>query len=150
MMNIDILPTIAELTHAKLPDHEIDGKNVWDIWTGSSTESAQEAYFFYYNVNELHGVRYNHWKMYFPHRYRTLNGKPGGTDGFPVAYEQDTLLQIELYNLNDDIGEQLDVADQHPEVIAEINALAQRMRGKLGDSLLDVKGSDNRTAGSRK
>jgi len=40
MMNIDILPTIANLTNAKLPDHSIDGKNVWDTWTGSTTESV--------------------------------------------------------------------------------------------------------------
>jgi len=57
MMNIDIFPTIAHLTNTQLPSQIIDGKNVWDIWSGKSTESSHEAYFYYYKVNELHAVR---------------------------------------------------------------------------------------------
>ena len=34
MMTIDLLPTIAEITGAALPENNIDGKSVWDIWTG--------------------------------------------------------------------------------------------------------------------
>lgn len=147
MMNIDIMPTIAEITGSSLPNKTIDGKSVWNIWNGSSQVSPQEAYFFYYHINELHGVRYKNWKMYFPHRYRTLNGRPGGKGGIPVDYEYNTIDQIELYDLSNDISETTDVADKNPEVVKKIESISDKMRKKLGDKLYDVTGQENRPIG---
>ena len=150
MMTIDLLPTIAEITGAKLPELKIDGKSVWDIWTGKSNKSPHDAYFFYYKSNELHGVRYNDWKLYFPHTYRSLNGREGGKDGYPVNYDMNKIDEIELYDLNNDISESKNVADQHPKIVLEIKSLADEMRKKLGDKLLSIKGTENRPAGSVK
>lgn len=147
MMTIDILPTIAGLTGAELPVNKIDGKDIWDIWTGDSKESPHEAYYFYYHVNELHGIRHGKWKMYYPHRYRTLNGRPGGKDGLPVHYEQDTITQIELYDLSTDISEQSDVAAENPEVVAKIKTFGEAIRVELGDALMDTKGKGTRAVG---
>lgn len=147
MMNIDILPTIAEITGSVLPAKPIDGKSVWSIWNGSVQESPHEAYFFYYHVNELHGVRYKNWKMYFPHRYRTLNGRPGGKNGIPVHYEYNTINQIELYDLSKDISETMNVAAANPEIISKIKSLADDMRLELGDKLYDQVGQGNRPIG---
>ena len=150
MMTIDLLPTIAEITGAKLPELKIDGKSVWDIWTGKSNKSPHDAYFFYYKSNELHGVRYNDWKLYFPHTYRSLNGREGGKDGYPVNYDMNEIDEIELYDLKNDISESKNVADQHPKIVLEIKSLADEMRKKLGDKLLNIKGTENRPAGSVK
>ncbi len=147
MMNIDILPTIAEITAADLPDKAIDGKSLWNVWTGKTTKSPQEAYYYYYKHNELHGVRYKDWKLYFPHSYRTLNGRTGNTDGTPVNYDQDTLRTIELYQLSNDVSETTDVAALYPEVIDTISALADEMRLELGDKLYRVKGRSVRESG---
>ncbi len=147
MMAIDILPTIAHITGAELPANKIDGKNVWDIWTGKSDHSPHEAYYFYYHVNELHGIRYGKWKLYFPHRYRTLNGKEGGKNGQPVEYEYNTIDQIELYDLSLDISETQDVAAQNPEVVAKIISLGEKIRLELGDALTDQVGNGNRPVG---
>ena len=148
MMTIDLLPTIAEITGAKLPELKIDGKSVWDIWTGKSNKSPHDAYFFYYKSNELHGVRYNGWKLYFPHTYRSLNGREGGKDGYPVNYDMNEIDEIELYDLKNDISESKNVADQHPKIVLEIKSLADEMRKKLGDKLLNIEGTENRPAGS--
>lgn len=147
IMAIDILPTIAALTDSKLPEKKIDGKNVWDILTGNTIESPHKAYFFYYNVNELHGVRYKNWKMYFPHEYQSLNGRPGGKNGMPSAYDRNTINQIELYNLSEDISETINVAKENPEVVEKIILLANDMREELGDALTDVQGKGTRTIG---
>lgn len=147
MMTIDILPTIAQLTNANLPKNKIDGKNIWDIWTGESTQSPHQAYFFYYHQNELHGVRYQNWKMYFPHRYRTLNGRAGGKDGLPVPYDYNQIDSIELYDLAQDISETRNMAKQYPEVIEKIKSLADEMRNELGDALLKKEGKGNRMIG---
>ena len=148
VMTIDVLPTIAALTGSGLPEKKIDGKNVWPVITGTSAKSPHEAYFYYYKKNELHGVRYGDWKLYFPHSYRTLNGRDGGEGGLPVAYDQNTVSEIELYNLRTDIGETINVAAENPEIVEKIKKIADRMRMELGDKLRDIPGSGVREAGS--
>lgn len=147
MMGIDILPTIAHITGAKLPANKIDGKNVWDIWTSKSARSPHEAYYFYYHVNELHGIRYGKWKMYYPHEYRTLNGKEGGKNGLPVDYEYTTIDKVELYDLSTDISETTDVANKNPEIVARIQELGDKIRLELGDALTNVEGEGTRNIG---
>lgn len=146
-MTIDILPTIAHLTGATLPELEIDGKNIWPVLTGESSESPQEAYYYYYHVNELHGVRYKNWKIYFPHRYRTMSGRPGGKDGLPADYDYINLEEVELYDVVADIGETRNIAAAHPEVVDTMKGLAEKIRLELGDALTGVEGSGNRPAG---
>ena len=147
MMAIDLLPTLAELTQAPLPEQVIDGKSVWKILTGEREEPVQEAYFFYYRVNEMFGVRYGKWKLYFPHRYRTMDGQEPGKDGQPGVYRMVDLKEIEMYDLESDISEATNVAAQHPEVVAEIEKLANDMRYRLGDSLKNMNGSETREPG---
>lgn len=147
VMAIDILPTIAEITGAPLPKLPIDGKSAWSVLTGDSKESPQEAYFFYYNVNELYGVRYGKWKLYFPHTYRTMDGQEPGKDGLPGEYKMISLEEIELYDVVTDKGETKNVAANHPEVVKKIRTLANEMRQKLGDSLLELEGTENREVG---
>ncbi len=147
IMAIDILPTLAEITRSKLPEKTIDGKSAWKVFTGEIMESPQKAYFFYYKVNELHGVRYGKWKMYFPHNYRTMSGQKPGLNGLPGNYKFIDLEDIELYDLSTDISETKNVAKEYPKVVMEIKILANDMRYRLGDSLLDIQGTETRSAG---
>jgi arylsulfatase A-like enzyme len=145
-MTIDLLPTIAHLTGARLPEHPIDGRNIWPLVAGQQgAKSPQEAYYFYWG-NHLEAVRMGRWKLHFPHDYRTLNGKPGGTGGIPVPYETGRI-GLALFDLQTDPGETTDVAAQHPDVVAQIQQLADRMRADLGDSATKQKGSGVREAG---
>ncbi len=146
-MTIDILPTLAAITGSSLPEKQIDGKNIWSVLTGQTSQSPHEAYFFYYRINELHGVRYGDWKLYFPHRYRSLNGRAGGKNGLPTDYEQLSFDDIALYNLVDDISEKNNVAKNHPDIVAKISTLATQMRHRLGDKLLHQNGVENRPPG---
>ncbi len=150
VMAIDMLPTVAEVVGADLPPLPIDGKSAWPLFTGKSTESPQKAYFFYYRVNELFGVRYGKWKLYFPHTYRTMEGQEPGKDGLPGNYRMVDMEEIELYDVVNDVEEQFNVADEHPEVVATIKVLANDMRHRLGDALLDLDGTETRKAGQLK
>ncbi|MEA1784764.1 sulfatase [Arenibacter sp. GZD96] len=148
VMAIDLLPTIAAVTGAALPEKPIDGKNVWNLLSGVEEKSPQEAYYFYYKVNELHGVRYGKWKLYFPHNYRTMDGQTPGKDGLPGDYAYVDLTDIALYDLEADISETKNVAAENPEIVAKIEALANQMRSKLGDALQGVEGTENRSPGT--
>ncbi|HOB73927.1 MAG TPA: sulfatase [Phycisphaerae bacterium] len=145
-MTIDILPTIAHLIGAKLPERKIDGKNIWPLIKGEpGAKSPQEAYFFYWG-DALHAVRMGRWKLHFPHEYRTVGGLKRRGDGRPVRYRQ-AEIDLALFDLENDIGETTDVKDQHPEIVATIQKLADQMREELGDSAREMKGSGPRAPG---
>lgn len=143
-MTIDILPTVAGLIGAKLPDHTIDGRDIWPLMAGEEgAESPHEAYYMYYG-KQLQAIRSGKWKLHFPHGYRTMAGKSGGTGGVPAKYSQ-AKIGKELFDLESDIGETTDVVDKHPEVVERLSALANEMRKELGDN--GVKGAGMRSPG---
>lgn len=145
-MTIDILPTIAHLIGAPLPDHTIDGKNIWPLIVGEPhATSPQEAYYFYYG-RQLQAIRHGKWKLHFPHPYRTLNGRKGGRDGLPVPYDQ-AEIGWALFDLEADVGEAKDVKDQYPEIVAKLKALGDAVRQELGDDSKGIAGSGIRAAG---
>lgn len=147
-MSIDLLPTIARLVGAELPERPIDGQDAWPVLSGQSQDSPQKAYFFYFGDNELQAVRYGPWKLHYPHSYPSLNGSPPGQDGAMGAYQQLEINDITLYNLEIDPAETVNIAAQHPEVVEEIEALAGAMRADLGDSLRDIEGIGRRPIGT--
>ena len=146
-MGIDWLPTFAKLTNSTLSKNKIDGKNIWENLTGKTFEDPHEALFFYYHKNSLHAVRYGDYKMYFPHRYRTLNGKKGRDDGQPIKYEYVNLLSEELYNLKTDPSETNNIINDFPDLAKKITTLANNKRKELGDDLTNVLGSEIRAVG---
>ena len=76
-----------------------------------------------------------------------MQGQEPGKDGQPGEYRMVDLEEIELYDVENDISETKNVAEQHPKVIEEIKLLANDMRSKLGDSLLELEGSETREPG---
>jgi arylsulfatase A len=70
----------------------------------------------------------------------------GGHGGKPAPYV-DRTTPLSLFNLETDIGEQHDVAAEHPEVVAQLEKLGEAAREDLGDSLTGRKGKNVRPAG---
>lgn len=147
LMGIDWLPTFANVTNSNLSENKIDGKNIWEILINKTDKPPHEALFFYYHVNSLHAVRYGDWKMYFPHRYRTLSGREGRDDGIPIKYEYVNLETTELYNLIDDPSETKNIYNEFPEIAKKIEILADIKRKEIGDDLTKVNGTENRPIG---
>jgi arylsulfatase len=147
LMGIDWLPTFASVTNSSLSENKIDGKNIWEVLINKTKNSPHEALFFYYHVNSLHAVRYGDWKMYFPHRYRTLKGRKGRNDGIPIKYEYVDLEQKELYDLAKDPSETKNLYQEFPEVANKIEALADIKRSEIGDDLTKIVGIENRPVG---
>jgi arylsulfatase A-like enzyme len=141
---MDILPTIARLTGAKLPEHKIDGKDIWTVVSGEAN-SPHEAFFYYRGWN-LEAVRSGKWKLHSPHGYRTLAGRPGGTGGIPAKYERGRI-DVALFDLENDIGEQNNVAAEHPDIVERLQQLADAMREDLGDAAKKMNGKGRRPPG---
>jgi arylsulfatase len=148
VMNIDILPTIASLVHADLPGKKIDGINIWSyLQMPNHFDTHERALFIYYNINELQAMRWENWKLYFPHTYISMEGQTPGNDGQRGQTKPVKLETMELYDLSNDKGEKINLAALHPDIVKKMNAMADEMRIKLGDSLKSIKGTENREPG---
>lgn len=143
---LDILPTLAGITRAELPENKIDGINLLPLLTGETDISPRNEFYFYYS-GSLIAVRRGDWKLVFPHRYRSYEGVKPGRNGFPGAYEKGVVEQHELYNLASDIGELQDVSARHTEIVAELKKLGDTIRKELGDRLTNTRGTGNRKSG---
>ncbi len=123
--NIDFLPTFVKLAGGAVPqDNKIDGRDISPLLLGQTKASPHEARY-YYAGYKLQAVRSGPWKLAIaPQPEGTAKGGPG----VPASLEKPR-----LYNLNADIGEQNDVAEKNPEVVARLKALAVKMAAELGD-----------------
>lgn len=124
---MDFHPTLASLTGhdlSTLPKH--DGKNLLPLWRGETTAKSGHEYFFYYLRNELQAVRDARWKLH-------LDVDKKGT------------VKTELFDLTKDPGETTDLAAQHPDVVKRLTAAMDNMRQQLGDSRLQIEGTERRT-----
>ncbi|RYD53811.1 MAG: arylsulfatase, partial [Verrucomicrobiaceae bacterium] len=146
-MTIDLFPTVARLIDAKLPEHKIDGLDIWPLFAGEKdAKSPHEAYLFYYDNNQLQALRSGDWKLLFPHRSRSMQGQPVAKDGIPSKYKP-LQVGLELYNLSQDPAETTNLAEKHPEIVAKLTALADKARADLGDSLTKQPGTGRREPG---
>jgi arylsulfatase A-like enzyme len=147
-MSIDILPSIAKITGAKLPEHLIDGKDINAMLKEKKAKSQQEAYYIYYNRNELQALVMDEWKLYFPHSYRVIApDQEFRDDGFPVKYTMTDLTEMELYHIPSDPSETNNVIHLNAAILDKMMELAKRARQDMGDALLKIEGSNNREPG---
>jgi arylsulfatase len=145
LMSIDLLPTLAGLTGAKLPARPIDGLDVWPLLAGRpGARNPHEGYAYYFAANELQSVvsADGRWKVVFPHAFNAID-QPG-RDGERGKYRKVRLAAAQLFDLQADIGETNDVAAQFPEMVRRLETFAQRMRAELGDALTQQKGRGTR------
>ncbi|UCE08844.1 MAG: sulfatase-like hydrolase/transferase [bacterium] len=142
---IDLLPTIAYITGASMPQKTIDGVNISSILKGDQAANPRDHFFYYYG-GELRAVSHGKWKLYFPHKSRSYEGVEPGNDGFPGPYAT-LAVGLELYDLENDISETNNVIDEHPEVVSQLKALAEKAREELGDRLVQTKGKSVREPG---
>lgn len=120
---VDFMPTFAELAGFEIPqDRKIDGIDQTDLLLGQR-ETGRE-YFYFSGA----GVRHGKWK------YLKANAHFHG-----YAIEDSREKVEELYDLEADLGEQVNLASKYPERVAELKDLMQAIES--GDELT---AADNR------
>ncbi len=104
---IDVMPTMVTLAGGTAPtDRVIDGKNIWPHLIGTEGVAIPRDTFYYFRGLNLEAIRHGDWKLH--------------------------LAKNELYNLKSDIGEMTNVAADHADVVASIQALVAPMEADLG------------------
>jgi len=144
---IDILPSIAEIAGAPLPEKRIDGVNILPLLKGEKVAPPRQSFYYYYRNNNLEAVQDGQWKLVFPHKGRTYVGFEPGKDGQPGKANENSEVEAGLYDLRRDPGERYDVMKFYPEIVEKLNKLAEEAREDLGDDLKGNPGKNRREPG---
>lgn len=144
LMTIDVLPTVARLIGAELPERPIDGEDVWPVIAEGASHSDR-TYGFWYHDNQLEAVLRGQDKLHFEHGYRSMVGGVAGQGGFEGGYNWGAQTERALFDLVSDPGESVPL--ERPAVLRDLEEQAELLRESLGDRLRDRAGSDVREVG---
>ncbi|MFM7243455.1 MAG: sulfatase-like hydrolase/transferase, partial [Planctomycetaceae bacterium] len=121
---IDLLPTFVALAGGEVPQEPvIDGRDISGLLMGTSREPAREAHY-YFQGPTLQAVRSARWKL-------AVAPQPEGMGSKAAAGDDASLELPRLYDLEADLGETTNVATDHPDVVARLRGLAERMAAEL-------------------
>lgn len=118
---MDVLPTVARLCGAPLPEKPLDGIDIWPLLAGEKESIDREALLYFDNYH-LQCARWRNWKLHIA-RYNVMAYNPapqGGRVNLPLK-------NPELYNLDLDPSESYDVAPENPQVVKTILARAEAL-----------------------
>jgi len=119
---LDWFPTFATLAGAKTPtDKIIDGKDISPVLLNPSIKEERE--FPFIEFGKVIAYRKGDWKLILPE-----NKRPGNYWVADVP-AHDTL----LFNLRQDIGEQIDVSALHPEKVRELTEALEAFKETIKD-----------------
>jgi len=114
MGTIDMLPTIAAITGSELPDQKIDGLALPHFIHGTENATRRDEFVHYTSRGLLEGIRQGDWKL--------LKTRPRKAN-----QPSETL----LFNLAEDLGEQNNLADSHPELVSKLAARMKELDAEI-------------------
>jgi len=126
---MDLLPTFAKLTGAKLPGKPLDGIDLWPVLSGKQTLIEREA-LLYFDGWHAQCIRKGNYKLHVA-RYNSQVYSPapaGGRVNLPLA-------NPELYDLSIDPAESYDIAPEKPEIVKELRAKYDALIGGFPDEV---------------
>jgi uncharacterized sulfatase len=110
----DLLPTFCEAAGAKLPEQPIDGASLVPLLTDPNAKLAREAIYFHYphyhHSRPAGAIRAGPWKL--------------------IEFFDDA--PLELYNLESDLGERVNLAEKMPEKVAPLRDQLAAWRQSVG------------------
>ena len=115
---MDLLPTFSKLANISLPNDRIyDGYDITPVLFGTGKDPRDIVY--YYRDVEIFAIRKGVYKAHF---------RTQPEYGSEVVTVQDPPL---LFNLNIDPSERHNVADKHPEIIAEMKKILEKHQASV-------------------
>jgi arylsulfatase A-like enzyme len=123
---MDLFPTFAAIAGASLPEErQIDGQNILGLLQRpDSVSSPHDAFYYYARSGSVEAVRSGKWKLHTA-KTRGWDKKQGE---FPVS----------LYDLEADIGETNNLADQHPEIVGRLQKTMSDFDAELSQNTRPV------------
>lgn len=104
----DVLPTVADIAGVRLKP-ETDGISFYPTLTGAPEDQKEHDYLFW----EFHERKYSEQAIRW-REYKAVRHDPAG--------------ELELYNLEEDLGETNDISSTHPQVVARLEQALDTVR----------------------
>ncbi len=120
--NLDLLPTIAKIVNLKPAAKTLDGASLLPVF--QNTSAAVHEYIYYFNNENIVGVRSPDWKL-VTHAYYT--GSLGAFEKFDQLPGFDTDYPL-LFDANGIDGEAYSYADRHPIIVKELQDALENAR----------------------
>jgi len=107
---IDLMPTLADAGGQPITK-EMDGISILPTLAGKPAKQTDREYIYFefYETGKQQSVRMGNWKAY----------RRGGWNG-----------KLELYDLANDVGEENDIAAEHPELVEKMKAIMRKEHGE--------------------
>ncbi|MEL6695933.1 MAG: arylsulfatase [Bacteroidota bacterium] len=105
----DVLPTLAEVANIDVKNIEVDGISFYPTLVGQPQDQMDHAYMYW----EFHEDKYSHQAIR-KEKWKAVRLDPNGA--------------VELYNLETDLAEAHNVADQYPNIADEMGDLMDDAR----------------------
>ena len=117
---VDFMATAAEILGVKLPDNAAeDSVSFLPALEGRAKAPLREA-IVHHSINGSFSIRQGHWKL------ELCPDSGGWSAPQPGSKAAQGLPPVQLYDLSADIGEQNNVQDQHPDIVARLTQLLEK------------------------
>jgi arylsulfatase A len=124
--SLDLLPTFCELAGTKPPEgRTLDGVSIVPLLEGQDFKRSTPLYWHYYRSlgEPKAAMRVGDWMVLGLWDAPQLTAKTATKQGDMEIVKSAKLIQFELYNLHDDVGEKKDLAAEQPERLKELSSL---------------------------
>ena len=131
---LDILPTLARLAGTEPPqDRVLDGEDITPLLEGRFEEANPDKVFHYYLLTHLQAVRQGPWKLHLPRPLHPPWLGRHAKNQHIHPRDDIAMPKPQLYNVVENPGETTDRANEHPEIVARLLAVAEEARQDIGD-----------------
>lgn len=121
-VNVDWLPTLAELCNVPLPQRKIDGKSLVPVIRSAASSSPHDTFVWQSGGSKADpqwAVREGDWKLI----HNPIGDSPAGNGGVVKTY---------LFNLRDDVSESNDLAMAQPDVVERLKLKYEAWAAEVG------------------
>ncbi|WRQ53785.1 sulfatase [Roseiconus lacunae] len=131
---MDVMPTFAALAGAEMPsDRVIDGEDIRHLFHGEFDKANPDKAYFYYLRVHLQAVRQGKWKLHLSREKEPIGAAPFGRNTHIAPMDRIGFDEPFLVDLENDLGETMNLAAENPQVVERLLGLAETMRKDLGD-----------------
>ncbi|MGB3586529.1 MAG: sulfatase, partial [Tunicatimonas sp.] len=123
---MDWFPTFATITGASVPqDRPIDGEDIAPVLLEGKERQGNQFMYYSHRTGDVAAYRKGDWNLKLP-----MNDPYRGR----YTYEGELPHGMLLFNLAEDLSEQNNLADQHPDKVAQMQQDIEKFKEELGDT----------------